>query len=44
MIAPDTKNNFPGLKPGDHWCLCAIRWEEARAAGKAPKVILDATQ
>ena len=34
---------FPGLKPGDNWCLCAGRWEEARQAGAAPKVKLDAT-
>ena len=34
---------FPGLKPGDHWCLCALRWEEARQAGKAPKVRLAST-
>jgi len=34
---------FPGLKPGDHWCLCAGRWLEAYEAGKAPRVDLDAT-
>ena len=34
---------FPGLKPGDHWCLCAGRWLEAYEAGKAPKVDLEAT-
>ncbi|MFN7398434.1 MAG: DUF2237 family protein [Sandaracinobacter sp.] len=34
---------FAGLKPGDRWCLCANRWEEARAAGCAPPVILEAT-
>lgn len=34
---------FPGLKPGDRWCLCAARWEEARQAGVAPPVVLDAT-
>lgn len=34
---------FPGLKPGDRWCLCAGRWEEARRAGCAPKVLLEAT-
>ncbi|MDT0619732.1 DUF2237 domain-containing protein [Salinisphaera sp. P385] len=34
---------FPGLKPGDRWCLCAARWEEARAAGAAPPVVLAAT-
>lgn len=34
---------FPGLKPGDRWCLCAARWKEAYAAGMAPKVVLAAT-
>ena len=35
--------NFPGLKPGDRWCLCAMRWKEAFEAGFAPPVILEAT-
>ena len=34
---------FPGLKPGDQWCLCAARWEQARQAGLAPPVLLDST-
>ena len=34
---------FPGLKAGDQWCLCAGRWEQARQAGHAPKVRLQAT-
>lgn len=34
---------FPGLKPGDRWCLCAARWKEALDAGKAPPVHLAAT-
>lgn len=34
---------FPGLKPGDKWCLCAARWQEAFEAGVAPKVVLEAT-
>lgn len=34
---------FPGLKPGDRWCLCASRWLEAKRAGVAPPVILSAT-
>ncbi len=34
---------FPGLKPGDRWCLCASRWKEALAVGLAPPVILAAT-
>jgi len=35
--------NFPGLKPGDRWCLCAERWTQAKEAGLAPKVVLEAT-
>lgn len=35
---------FPGLKPGDRWCLCAPRWAEAFVAGKAPRIVLAATQ
>ena len=35
--------NFPGLKPGDKWCLCALRWLEAKKAGVAPKIELEAT-
>eukprot|EP01026_Neomeris_dumetosa_P013335 TRINITY_DN1466_c0_g1_i2.p2 TRINITY_DN1466_c0_g1~~TRINITY_DN1466_c0_g1_i2.p2 ORF type:complete len:148 (-),score=18.37 TRINITY_DN1466_c0_g1_i2:220-663(-) len=34
---------FPGLKPGDKWCLCASRWKEAYDDGVAPKVVLEAT-
>jgi hypothetical protein len=34
---------FPGLQPGDHWCLCAARWVEALEAGFAPPVVLEAT-
>ena len=41
LITP--RNGFPGLKPGQNWCLCALRWEEARRAGKAPQIILGAT-
>ncbi len=37
------KYNFPGLKSGDKWCLCALRWKEAYEAGVAPKVDLEAT-
>ena len=39
--APDF--GFPGLKPGDRWCLCAGRWREAFDAGVAPPVVLSAT-
>jgi hypothetical protein len=34
---------FPGLEPGDRWCLCAARWLEAYGAGCAPQVVLEAT-
>lgn len=34
---------FPGLRPGDKWCLCVLRWLEAEKSGKAPKVVLEAT-
>jgi uncharacterized protein (DUF2237 family) len=34
---------FPGLKPGDRWCLCAPRWKEALDAGMAPQVVLEST-
>lgn len=35
--------NFPGLKPGDKWCLCALRWLEAKKAGVAPRLDLEST-
>lgn len=40
LSTPRSEWGFPGLKPGDHWCLCASRWEEARQEGAAPKVLL----
>ncbi len=43
LSTPLPQYNFPGLKPGDCWCLCAIRWKEAAVAGVAPPVILEAT-
>ena len=43
LITPIPYYNFPGLKAGDKWCLCASRWVEAEKAGKAPLVILEAT-
>ncbi len=43
LSTPHLEYGFPGLKPGDRWCLCAERWKEANDAGKAPKVILEAT-
>lgn len=43
LITPRSEYNFPGLGPGDHWCLCALRWKEAFDDGKAPLVNLEAT-
>jgi uncharacterized protein len=43
LITPKPQWRFPGLKPGDRWCLCATRWREALQAGLAPPVILEAT-
>jgi hypothetical protein len=43
LSTPMPEFEFPGLKPGDRWCLCAPRWQEAFAAGKAPKVVLAST-
>lgn len=43
LITPHPAFGFPGLKPGDRWCLCALRWKEAFAAGVAPPVCLEAT-
>ena len=43
LSSPNPIYNFPGLKPGDRWCVCALRWKEAFKAGCAPKVILEAT-
>lgn len=37
-------SHFPGLNPGDKWCLCASRWKEAALVGKAPLVDLEATE
>ncbi|MEO0815028.1 MAG: DUF2237 domain-containing protein [Myxococcota bacterium] len=43
LSTPRPEFNFPGLKAGDKWCLCAARWQEAFEAGAAPQVILEAT-
>jgi uncharacterized protein len=43
LITPNPLYNFPGLKEGDKWCLCALRWKEAYEAGVAPKVFLACT-
>lgn len=43
LITPLPEYGFPGLKPGDRWCLCAARWQEALDAGAAPRVAIRAT-
>jgi len=43
LSTPRPEFGFPGLKPGDRWCLCALRWKEAYEAGVAPPVILEST-
>jgi uncharacterized protein (DUF2237 family) len=43
LTTPRPEWQFPGLKAGDHWCLCVLRWKEALEAGVAPKVILEAS-
>ena len=43
LTTPSPANGFPGLKPGDRWCLCASRWKQALDAGVAPPVDLAAT-
>lgn len=43
LITPRPEWRFKGLKPGNRWCLCALRWKEALGAGVAPKVVLQAT-
>ena len=43
LSTPRPEWEFPGLQPGDHWCLCAARWKEALDAGLAPPVVLEAT-
>lgn len=43
LSTPRPEFGFPGLKPGDRWCLCADRWREAHAAGMAPRVYLRST-
>jgi uncharacterized protein (DUF2237 family) len=43
ISTPMPELGFPGLKPGDRWCLCAPRWQEALDASQAPRVVLRAT-
>ena len=43
LVTPRPDWRFAGLKPGDRWCLCAIRWRQALLAGLAPPVVLECT-
>ncbi|MBL8502278.1 MAG: DUF2237 domain-containing protein [Rhodocyclaceae bacterium] len=43
LSTPRPEFDFPGVQPGQRWCLCAARWKEALKAGMAPKVVLNAT-
>jgi len=43
LVTPVPHFGFPGLRPGDRWCLCVERWKEAYEAGVAPPVILEGT-
>ncbi len=43
LTTPNPELGFAGLRPGDRWCLCALRWKEALDAGVAPPVVLSAT-
>jgi uncharacterized protein len=43
LTTPVPGGSFPGLKPGDRWCLCAARWKDAFEAGVAPTVYLEST-
>lgn len=43
LSSPIPAYQFPGLKPGDKWCLCVLRWIEAEKAGCAPNIILKGT-
>ena len=43
LVTPRPELGFPGLRPGDRWCLCASRWQQALQDGVAPPVVLEAT-
>jgi uncharacterized protein (DUF2237 family) len=43
LSTPRPEYMFPGVKPGQKWCLCALRWKEAYEAGMAPDIVLEAT-
>ena len=44
LITPRPEQRFKGLKPGDRWCVCALRWRDAYENGCAPPVVLESTQ
>lgn len=44
LSTPRPEFDFPGLAPGDRWCLCALRWKEAWDEGVAPPVILESCE
>lgn len=43
LSTPRPEYHFPGLRPGNQWCLCLLRWKDALDAGAAPPVVLEAT-
>ena len=43
LVTPQPRHRFAGLKQGDRWCLCSLRWREALETGLAPPVILEST-
>jgi uncharacterized protein (DUF2237 family) len=43
LITPRPEARFAGLRPGDRWCVCALRWKQAYLAGHAPPVVLEST-
>jgi uncharacterized protein (DUF2237 family) len=43
LVTPRPDNRFAGLRAGDRWCLCALRWKQAYEAGVAPAVVLEST-
>ncbi len=44
LTTPRPESAFPGLQPGDRWCVCASRWQQALEDGVAPPVVLAATE
>lgn len=43
LVTPQPQYGFPGLKAGDRWCVCAMRWRHAQEANVAPKVVMEST-